>query len=91
MNGFPIRTPDPETDAIFDTSPLALATRFGLRAHQLIRERRDPYVAARLAASYAFMAMPEWRKEPQARDLSGLLWDFVTETNRDLADRLRVH
>lgn len=49
------------TDALFDVSPEALARRMGERAQQLMRDGRDPFVAARLAASYAFKAQPALR------------------------------
>lgn len=46
----------------FDARPLALSARFGTRARQLMADGRDPYVAARLAASFAF------RHDPSLRD-----------------------
>ena len=45
-----------ETDAMFDTSPKAMAERFGARVRQLLREGRDVRGTMRLAASYAFLA-----------------------------------
>jgi hypothetical protein len=47
------------TDALFDTSPRAMAARFGELAVCRIRAGRDPYEAARLAASYAREALRE--------------------------------
>ena len=40
-------------DKLFDTSPEHLAAVFGRRCLQLMRDGRDPYQAARLAAFYA--------------------------------------
>lgn len=52
-----------ETDVLFDTSPRALAARFGRRTIEHIHQQRDPYEAARMAASWAFLAEPSWRIE----------------------------
>lgn len=41
------------TDALFDVSPEHLAEVFGRRTVQMIRDGRDPFQAARLAASFA--------------------------------------
>lgn len=40
-------------------SSAQLAARFGARAHAMIRAGVDPYVAARLAASFAARALAE--------------------------------
>ena len=45
-------TPEP-TDAYFDCSPAHLAEVFGRRAWQQMRDGRDPFMAARLAATFA--------------------------------------
>lgn len=47
------------TDALFDTSPRAMAQRFGELAVCRIHAGRDPYEAARLAGSYAWEALTE--------------------------------
>lgn len=45
------------TDRPFDTSPAHLAQVFGSRTVQMIRDGRDPYVAARLAGSFGRKAI----------------------------------
>lgn len=49
------------TDGLYDTTPTALAAVFGRRTREMIRTDRDPYEAARLAASFAFKAKPVLR------------------------------
>jgi len=49
------------TDALFDTTPAAMAARFGRRTLDLLRQGRDVREAAHLAASYAFKADPSLR------------------------------
>lgn len=44
--------PDDASDALFDTSPRAMAERFGELAISRIRAGRDPRESARLAASF---------------------------------------
>lgn len=51
-NATTIERRDPDLQHI-DTTPEALAVRFGNRAKQLIHEGRQPGTAARLAASFA--------------------------------------
>jgi len=80
---------DDETDALFRTDPLSLSRRFAQRAIRLMREGRDPYQAARLAGTYAFMADPSLRLEAPRSDLAATLWRFATELNQDFADRLK--
>lgn len=53
---------DPETDALYDTSPAAMAGRFGLRAIECLRLGLDVRQTVRLAASYAFFADPSLRE-----------------------------
>jgi hypothetical protein len=48
-------------DRLFDPAPEHLATLFGARARELMLTGRDPFEAARLAASFAFQARPELR------------------------------
>jgi hypothetical protein len=48
-----VRVSDVETDALYDTSSIHLAQVFGQRTVQMIRDGRDPYEAARLAAGFA--------------------------------------
>lgn len=53
---------EPEaTDRLFDTTPRALAERFGERTRQMMRDGRDPFCAARLAFSFAFKVRPVLR------------------------------
>lgn len=52
---------DDPTDRLFDTSPAALAERFGDRTKELLRSGRDCRDMARLAVSYAFLAKPVLR------------------------------
>ena len=47
------------SDALFDTSPGAMAQRFGQLAITRIRAGREPYEAARLAGSYGRQALME--------------------------------
>ena len=47
------------SDALFDTSPIAMAQRFGQLAITRIRAGREPYEAARLAGSYGRQALTE--------------------------------
>ena len=49
------------SDALFDTSPTHLAEVFGRRTIELMRTGRDPFTAARLAATFAFRAKPSLR------------------------------
>jgi len=56
--GRPIDRPA-ASDALFDTSPIAMAQRFGQLAITRIRAGREPYEAARLAGSYGRQALTE--------------------------------
>ena len=47
------------SDALFDTSPGAMAQRFGQLAITRIRAGREPYEAARLAGSFGRQALTE--------------------------------
>ena len=47
----PHSTPEP-TDALYDCSSIHLAEVFGRRTRQMMRDGRDPYVAARLAFTF---------------------------------------
>lgn len=53
----PAPTSVTDSTAPFDVRPHALAERFGARAAQLMRDGRDPYLAARLAFSFADRAL----------------------------------
>lgn len=78
----------PDTDAMFDTSPAAMAARFGRRTMQLIRDGRDPFEVARLAASYAFLTEPDLRGEPVERRFGEFLFRLGCELNRAMAATL---
>jgi hypothetical protein len=55
------------SDALFDTSPRAMAARYGELAISRLQAGRDPYEAARLAASYGQLVQREAagvRREP---------------------------
>ena len=56
--GRPIDRPA-ASDALFDTSPIAMAARFGQLAITRIRAGREPYEAARLAGSFGRQALTE--------------------------------
>lgn len=51
-----------DTDALFDTSPAAMASRFGEKAIRLVRDGLPVAGTARLAASYAFLVRPDLRE-----------------------------
>jgi hypothetical protein len=56
---------EPEaTDGLYDTSPAAMAARFGARTRELLRDGREVRQVVRLAASYAFLADPSLRDQP---------------------------
>jgi hypothetical protein len=59
MKASVLRDPPEPTDPLFDTSNAALAERFGARVRQLAREGRDVTETARLAFSYANLALAE--------------------------------
>lgn len=53
------REPDDAPDRLYDTSAIHLAEVFGRRTVQMIRDGRDPFEAARLAASFGQRAIDE--------------------------------
>lgn len=46
-------------DALFDCSSAHLAVTFGARTRQMMRDGRDPYIAARLAFTFAARVIQE--------------------------------
>lgn len=62
MQQMRIVAPNPmETDAMFDTSPRAMAARHGWQARTQMVAGLSPYGAARLAAHWAFVVDPSLR------------------------------
>lgn len=75
---------DPETDALYDTSHLAMAARFGRRTRELLWCGLDVRATARLAASYAFLADPSLRDQSTTfgQNLCALAGSLVRASTR---------
>lgn len=79
---------DPETDALYDTRPAAMAARFGGRTIEFLHLGLDVRTVARLAASYAFLADPSLRDQPTT--LGENIFALGSALTAYVADRL-VH
>lgn len=73
-----------------DTSPTAMAARFGARTIQLLHAGREVRESARLAASYAFMVDPSLREPASAPDLAGHVWRLGLALNTIAVEALHV-
>ena len=81
-----------ETDVLFSTDPEWLSARFGARAYRQMCDGGDPFVAARLAATYAFMHRPDLRGERPKGQFSDTMFQIASGLNALYADALkRVH
>lgn len=89
-----MRTPQSVTNdrltARDDTSPTAMAARFGTRTIQLLHAGREVRDCARLAASYAFMADPSLREPASTPDVADLVWRLGLELNTIAVEALGV-
>lgn len=79
------RTND-ETDALYRTSPAAMAERFGAYVRERLRQGKDVTVAAQIAFRYAFIADPSLRVDPDTRLSDAVFAIGVSAARAQLAD-----